>query len=952
MIVAYIPWPFIAVLIGVLLWRLLSKAGPAVWRPIFLLLGILASGLVVSFVIAVLVSAYVNTADPGGSDTNYVPAFMFMGSAVVSIVATAAVGIMLLRRHLAEREPAGVPGPASSQLADSSGGSSSPEVPAVHSLERTGPKLFVVTSPRRLMSIMVRHYRWTMTALLLATGTGLALLAIIWPDPTIAPPPPSSATVRLISAEEAEVSWKPVHPLQILPGVHIDPVPTHYNLVSALDASLSSGRSTIPIIGATSVRVGVPSGATEAWYYGASACNGESCSPPAVAGAVLSVASQSQSGDAVRAIVSIAYCRGSSRQLCINGYAVPSFQRLSLSVALGAQSATSPVGRVSCHPDSFSPASQHCSATLQMPASPASDSLTVFVEPIGSANRADIKPQIAASIIVPPRSALAEAAHQPAPPAANIATMAFLMWGLAIVPNVVIAFVRNQRLREVAKWAPVGFVLFGPLMPIALIIWLIMRRFSRSPKPAPWTARFAEADELAPFIVPARTPLTGENIPLAHFLGDRLLVLSPGSLGARELPHVLVYAPTRSGKSTHAISTLLSWGYSAVVVDPKGELWRHTAGYVAASGRRPIQLSPGEMGVPYDPWIEAHSDAELRALAEAIAPAYTTAALPYAEGTQMLIVTLARLARRLQQPAGHVLAAALQLGPLNCLKALYALGGEQRADALRVASLSGADLSTITPERVSRTMLGQAWSGFARSWDLMCDSASIGAMSKSFLTPGVLRQERIVVYLHVPLTHADRYAPWLRLMTVSLVRGAMRHHDDIPLLVILDEAGVIGLPALPDLLAYGAGQGVTFIVYAQARSQLERWYGRDGLAALEANARCKLIWPTQDYATAEHVSRMLGKTTIARYTGQYYAEAPRELITADEFMKLPGTSILVLLLGIPPVIAQRIEWWNIPWMVERSSISPPPVEEIAPADVGALVKRLKGLAAGITFGKS
>jgi len=43
--------------------------------------------------------------------------------------------------------------------------------------------------------------------------------------------------------------------------------------------------------------------------------------------------------------------------------------------------------------------------------------------------------------------------------------------------------------------------------------------------------------------------------------------------------HVLCYAPTRSGKGVGlVVSTLLSWGDSAVITDLKGELWALTAG--------------------------------------------------------------------------------------------------------------------------------------------------------------------------------------------------------------------------------------------------------------------------------------------------------------------------------------------------------------------------------------
>lgn len=44
--------------------------------------------------------------------------------------------------------------------------------------------------------------------------------------------------------------------------------------------------------------------------------------------------------------------------------------------------------------------------------------------------------------------------------------------------------------------------------------------------------------------------------------------------------HVMVFAPTRSGKGVSLLlPTLLSWEESALIFDIKGELWSLTAGW-------------------------------------------------------------------------------------------------------------------------------------------------------------------------------------------------------------------------------------------------------------------------------------------------------------------------------------------------------------------------------------
>src|SRR3954465_6406562 len=93
----------------------------------------------------------------------------------------------------------------------------------------------------------------------------------------------------------------------------------------------------------------------------------------------------------------------------------------------------------------------------------------------------------------------------------------------------------------------------------------------------------------------ARFALPHELTPLlSHTLDEEALLLGRTHLGGiyrvkatrarRELGNLLVCAPPRSGKSILAISQLLTWPHSVVVVDIKGELYENTAGYRATLG--------------------------------------------------------------------------------------------------------------------------------------------------------------------------------------------------------------------------------------------------------------------------------------------------------------------------------------------------------------------------------
>jgi type IV secretion system protein VirD4 len=124
----------------------------------------------------------------------------------------------------------------------------------------------------------------------------------------------------------------------------------------------------------------------------------------------------------------------------------------------------------------------------------------------------------------------------------------------------------------------------------------------------------------------ARFALPHELTPLlSHTLDEEALLLGRTHLGGiyrvqptpkrRELGNMLVCAPPRSGKSVLAISQLLTWPHSVVVVDIKGELYQNTAGYRATLGRV-FCVDPTGVGHRYDPLAGMTDEDKLYAAAK------------------------------------------------------------------------------------------------------------------------------------------------------------------------------------------------------------------------------------------------------------------------------------------------------------------------------------------------
>ena len=99
-----------------------------------------------------------------------------------------------------------------------------------------------------------------------------------------------------------------------------------------------------------------------------------------------------------------------------------------------------------------------------------------------------------------------------------------------------------------------------------------------------YSDRFAHPHEVDPLISPNWQHETGLFLGVSSF--NQALSVRPTR---RELGNVLVDALTRGGKGLLAISQLLTWPHSVVVLDIKGELHEATAGYRKILG--PILLS-------------------------------------------------------------------------------------------------------------------------------------------------------------------------------------------------------------------------------------------------------------------------------------------------------------------------------------------------------------------------
>jgi hypothetical protein len=136
---------------------------------------------------------------------------------------------------------------------------------------------------------------------------------------------------------------------------------------------------------------------------------------------------------------------------------------------------------------------------------------------------------------------------------------------------------------------------------------------SQLPKPPQLYAdRFARPHEVHPLVSPNWQEESGLLLGVSAF-NQVLSVRSTPKRG--ELGNVLVDALTRGGKGLLAISQLLTWPHSVVVLDIKGELYDATAAYRKTLGKVFV-IDPEAVGNQFDPLHGRTTERQLYAAAK------------------------------------------------------------------------------------------------------------------------------------------------------------------------------------------------------------------------------------------------------------------------------------------------------------------------------------------------
>lgn len=393
----------------------------------------------------------------------------------------------------------------------------------------------------------------------------------------------------------------------------------------------------------------------------------------------------------------------------------------------------------------------------------------------------------------------------------------------------------------------------------------------REPPPLHGSARWATQTDLAgllkgreAFDAPRsillgawRDPRAGSADGFVHWDGDG---------------HLMTVAPTRSGKArTTIIPNLLRYKGSAVVLDPKGELYAATSKWRAENVGPVYRLAPFDRGRDpatanwprhrFDPLHDAHEDAEMLALAQLMFPRDPRAPEFFGNDAVTFMQGLMAFVReRETTPQTRNLATVIDTAfwthrDLNDLA----------RDVLMPSGITAAaDAGKTLFEKDHKGMVNLADS--LRTKLRMCwrDSQLTASMQGHDFSFGDLKDTPATVYIDIPFEKMETFAPWLRVVIKSALDGMTinRKVPDIPVLFVLDE--FLQLETFPEALRAMrtlAGAGVRLWFFLQDIAGLEKHYPNDWKAFFTCAVR--QYFGTNDPFTAEMLSRAIGNETRA-----------------------------------------------------------------------------------------
>lgn len=438
--------------------------------------------------------------------------------------------------------------------------------------------------------------------------------------------------------------------------------------------------------------------------------------------------------------------------------------------------------------------------------------------------------------------------------------------------------------------------------------------------------------------------------------------VQPGRLLWYDGPsHILTMAPTRSGKGVGAVvPTLLRYPGSVVCMDIKGENFHVTHAQRILDG--------GEVFV-LDPFRVTGDDHSLHAFANPLDTIDTRGvganrALDYCKTLAEMLVAEEGKENKHFSDEGRSLLACFMLyvcdeyhserheRTLMKVRDLLTLPAEKFAQRLEQMAASdnplvqrGVARLLQKEERERTAVISTAQRGIDFLDSIPMANVLVppagSDLEAAADTPrprqvnlALLKSDKpITIYLVIPPEALKTHAAWIRMM-IACINNMITRIPGRPtyrILMLLDEFAQLGhiRPVIEGISLVG-GYGVLFWIIIQDLAQLKGLY-KDNWETIFANCDVKQCFGTNDWSTADLLSKMTGETTVfteggssgkgrsygkssghSTNYGESVSEKGRRLVMPDEVMRLSPSKQLLFVKGSAPLLVNKINYLTDP----------------------------------------
>lgn len=510
------------------------------------------------------------------------------------------------------------------------------------------------------------------------------------------------------------------------------------------------------------------------------------------------------------------------------------------------------------------------------------------------------------------------------------------------------------------------FALSPLVFLIVLALMLPRRQRSGEADTTHGSARWANTRDLS-----ASGCLSNDGVPAGrtlsfqtHTLLQRCLTLfrlswhgesSADDVGARHLcipdryPHVAVFGASGSGKSTcFSVPLLFQSAENMVVLDPKGELCRLTANARAQQfGHRIVVLDP--FGVSegcgferdcLNPLTLAAGNEErlvdnARRLADAMVVTTGRESDPYwnESGATVLTSTLAFLMTSARPEEANLNRMRDILTNAELMDQMLNFMSQSDQCAGLLQRISG---QVNRAEGRTKSSIYSVAAGHTAFLDSIAVAQTVAATS---FDPNDLINGRMTIYLCLPVDRLSSLTSLQRVLMTTLINLVFEAGENSRRRVrfLLDEAATLeSMPALYSAVMYGRSYGLRLCLLYQSAAQVARSFP-DAVDDFRATVATVALG-AQDFESAEALSKWIGSSTVHSNTystgtssgssqsmgtsdqstgqnwgnnqSQSHAATGRPLIMPEEILQLPRNLVIILLAGMPPILAEKVAYFS------------------------------------------